>query len=89
MRRAAWWRFATARLTITRSCATGWPDRGRPVRQATDVAVIPGMYLELGEAFVSKLTGAFAIAVWDPRKRRLMLARDRAGERPLVFHPDG
>ena len=60
-------------------------ERGRPVNQATDVAVIPGMYLELGEAFVEKLIGAFAIAVWDPRERRLVLARDRAGERPLFF----
>jgi asparagine synthase (glutamine-hydrolysing) len=60
-------------------------DRGRPVRQATDVAVIPGMYLELGEEFASKLIGAFAIAVWDPRERRLILVRDRAGERPLFF----
>jgi asparagine synthase (glutamine-hydrolysing) len=64
----------------------GWlAERGRPVKQATDVAVIPGMYLELGAAFVEKLTGAFAIAVWDPRERRLTLARDRAGERPLFF----
>ncbi len=60
-------------------------ERGRPVSQATDVAVIPGMYLELGEAFAEKLIGAFAIAIWDPRKKRLILARDRAGERPLFF----
>ena len=60
-------------------------ERGRPVRDATDVAVIPGLYLELEEAFVSKLIGAFAVAVWDPRSRRLTLARDRAGERPLFF----
>ncbi len=60
-------------------------ERGRPVRQATDVAVIPGMYLEFGEAFAEKLIGAFAIAVWDPRDRRLTLVRDRAGERPLFF----
>ena len=60
-------------------------ERGRPVRPATDVAVIPGMYLELGEAFAEKLVGAFAIAVWDPRERRLTLVRDRAGERPLFY----
>src|SRR5712671_3908159 len=60
-------------------------DRGRPVQQATDVAVIPGMYLELGETFAEKLVGAFAIAVWDPREKRLTLVRDRAGERPLFF----
>ncbi|HTQ49402.1 MAG TPA: asparagine synthase (glutamine-hydrolyzing), partial [Candidatus Acidoferrales bacterium] len=58
---------------------------GRPVRQATDVAVIPGLYLEFGDAFVSRLAGAFAIALWDPRKQLLLLARDRAGERPLFF----
>jgi asparagine synthase (glutamine-hydrolysing) len=60
-------------------------DRGRPVVRQTDVAVIPGMYLELGEAFASKLVGAFAIAVWDARNRRLTLVRDRAGERPLFY----
>jgi asparagine synthase (glutamine-hydrolysing) len=60
-------------------------ERGRSVQQATDVAVIPGMYLELGEAFAEKLIGAFAIAVWDPRDRKLTLVRDRAGERPLFF----
>lgn len=60
-------------------------ERGRPVPQATDVAVIPGLYLELGDAFVGRLIGAFAIALWDPRKQRLLLARDRAGERPLFF----
>ena len=64
-------------------------ERSRPVHQETDVAVIPGLYLELGEAFVSKLVGAFAIAVWDPRSRRLTLARDRAGERPLFYAVNG
>jgi asparagine synthase (glutamine-hydrolysing) len=64
-------------------------ERGRPVQRETDVAVIPGLYLELGEAFVSRLTGAFAIAVWDARNRRLTLARDRAGERPLFFARNG
>jgi asparagine synthase (glutamine-hydrolysing) len=65
-------------------------SRGRPVALETDVAVIPGLYAELGEAFVERLVGAFAIAVWDPRASRLLLARDRTGERPLFFErPDG
>lgn len=63
--------------------------RGREVPQKTDVAVIPGLYAELGEAFVEKLVGVFALAVWDPRNRRLTLARDRAGERPLFFSREG
>jgi len=60
-------------------------ERGRPVQRQTDVAVIPGLFLELGEEFVNRLVGAFAVAVWDPGTRRLMLARDRAGERPLFY----
>lgn len=60
-------------------------DRGRTVEQSTDVAVIPALYLELGDAFVERLKGAFAVAIWDPRDKKLLLARDRAGERPLFF----
>lgn len=60
-------------------------ERGRPVEHQTDVAVIPGLFLELGEDFARRLIGAFAVAVWDNRTRRLFLARDRAGERPLFF----
>ncbi len=60
-------------------------SRGRSVPYATDVAVVLPLYLEFGEEFVSKLVGAFAIAVWDPRRHRLLLARDRAGERPLFY----
>ena len=60
-------------------------ERGRPVAQATDVAVIPGLYLELGDRFPEVLVGAFAIGLWDPRRRRLVLVRDRAGEKPLFL----
>ncbi len=64
-------------------------ERGRAVVSETDVAVIPGLFLELGEEFAGKLVGAFAVAIWDPRFRRLTLARDRAGERPLFFALNG
>jgi asparagine synthase (glutamine-hydrolysing) len=60
-------------------------ERGRPVERETDVAVIPGLFLELDEEFVNRLVGAFAVAVWDPGTSRLILARDRAGERPLFY----
>ena len=63
-------------------------QRGRTVNQATDVAVLPAMYLECGEAFVEKLEGVFAIALWDPRSEKLILARDRAGERSLFYKRD-
>ncbi len=59
--------------------------RGRTVTMSTDVAVVPPLYLELGEDFVKELVGAFALALYDPRHDRLILARDRAGERPLFY----
>ncbi len=62
--------------------------KGRPVPPGSDVEVLPGMYLELGDGFLERLVGAFALAVWDPRSGRLLLARDRTGERPLFFRQD-
>lgn len=61
-------------------------SRGRPVVAETDVAVLPGLFLELGSEFVEHLTGAFSIGLWSARDQLLLLARDRAGERPLHFH---
>src|SRR5205085_10200137 len=60
-------------------------ERGRHVTQETDVAVLPELYLELGDSFVERLQGVFAICLWDPLQQRVLLARDRAGERPLFF----
>jgi asparagine synthase (glutamine-hydrolysing) len=56
-------------------------ERGHEAPAESDVGVLPGLYLELGPAFVERLAGPFAIAVWDPRDGTLLLARDRAGER--------
>lgn len=64
-------------------------ERNREVKQSTDVAVILPLYLELGEDFVQRLQGAFAIAIWDPRSETLLLARDRVGERPLFYSQHG
>lgn len=59
--------------------------RGHRIARSTDVAVIPALYFEMGTAFVEHLCGVFAIALWDPNQRRLILARDRVGERYLYY----
>ena len=59
--------------------------RGHRIALDTDIAVIPALYLEYGDAFPEHMVGSFAAAVWDPRERRLLLARDRGGEKPLFY----
>lgn len=61
-------------------------SRGRYVyRSRSDIEVLLPLYLELGRKMLPEIDGMFALAIWDPRHRTLILARDRAGEKPL-FH---
>ncbi len=54
-------------------------------RTRTDTEVIVHLYEEEGEAFVHKLRGMFAIALWDDRRQKLLLYRDRVGIKPLLY----
>ena len=65
--------------------------RGRGHRFATDGdgETIVHLYEELGPRFVERLRGMFAIALWDRRRRRLVLARDRMGVKPLYVAETG
>ena len=51
----------------------------------TDTEIIPHLYEEYGEAFVEHINGMFAISLWDSARKRLILARDRFGEKPLYY----
>jgi asparagine synthase (glutamine-hydrolysing) len=59
--------------------------RGHSFRTDSDCEVIPHAYEEWGLAFVERLRGMFAIAVWDAGRARLVLVRDRLGKKPLYY----
>ncbi len=59
--------------------------RGHVFQTKTDTEAILALYQEQGADAVRSLRGMFAFAIWDRRRRRLMLARDRIGEKPLVY----
>ncbi len=59
--------------------------KGHTFRSRSDSEVALHLYEEMGDAFVERLHGMFAIAVYDTRRQRLLLARDRSGKKPLYY----
>src|SRR5918996_416811 len=62
---------------------------GHRCRTHGDTEVLVHGYEEWGLGFAERLRGMFAVAVWDAPRRRLVLARDRFGIKPLVYREDG
>jgi asparagine synthase (glutamine-hydrolysing) len=59
--------------------------RGHRFQTVSDTETIVHLYEEYGTRFVEHLRGMFAIAIWDGRTNRLVLARDRLGKKPLYW----
>ena len=51
----------------------------------TDTEILPHLYKKYGDAFIDHVNGMYAFSLWDLAKRRLILARDRFGEKPLYY----
>jgi len=63
--------------------------RGHKFKTQSDTEVIVHLYEDLGEACVERLSGMFAFAIWDESKKKLFLARDRIGQKPLYYAANG
>src|SRR5262245_21811703 len=69
---------------------TTWLEsRGHRFKTRSDTETIVHLYEELGDGVVERLRGMFAFALWDRPNRRLLLARDRVGIKPLYVYRDG
>jgi asparagine synthase (glutamine-hydrolysing) len=77
------WLEANGEIYNAAEIRARFPDY--PYRSHSDVETILPLYLEQGTKAVEQLDGMFALAVWDDRTQTLLLARDRAGEKPLFY----
>jgi asparagine synthase (glutamine-hydrolysing) len=64
-------------------------EAGHRFRSGSDCEVILHAYEEWGDAFVHRLNGMYNFALWDGRRRRLLIGRDRIGVKPLYWRLDG
>ena len=77
------WLECNGEIYNAQSIRARFPDY--PFRSKSDVESILPLYLERGTDAIPMLDGMFGLAIWDNRTRTLILARDRAGEKPLFY----
>src|SRR5262249_60679042 len=79
------WIIFNGELYNFRSLRRALEAKGHVFRTTSDTEVMLRAYETFGDDFLEQLRGMFAVAIWDGRRRRLLLARDRLGIKPLYY----
>jgi asparagine synthase (glutamine-hydrolysing) len=82
------WLVANAEIYNYRELRQELTAHGHRFKTASDCEVLLHLYEAHGDAFIERLNGMYAFALWDSRRRRLLLGRDRLGIKPLYVYQD-
>ena len=80
------WLVANGEIYNSQELRSALIEKGHHFRSRSDNEVLLHLYEEEGEAFLPRINGMIGLAIWDIRRQRLLLARDRLGIKPLYFH---
>ena len=83
------WLVANGEIYNFRELRADLEARGHRFKTGSDCETILHLYEEYGLAFVERLNGMFAFALWDARRQRLVIGRDRLGIKPIYLWNDG
>lgn len=83
------WLVCNGEIYNFRELRADLEQRGHRFLTGSDCEVIIHLYVEYGDSFVDHLNGMFNFALWDARRQRLILGRDRLGVKPLYVRNDG